>query len=179
MLRFGLASVQGGRYRPLSLMANNLDQQHGPGIPRLNIWVRGVLLLIVAILVTVFALAIWLKPYDAAGTPLRMEAHRQLGLPPCTFYEMTGMPCPSCGMTTSFALLMHRDVGNSLKANAVGTILAVYCLLLIPWCLVCGIKGRSYLIGSLEVALTKVVIVFITLMLLRWLIVLALLWLGK
>lgn len=160
-------------------MANNLDQERGPAIPALNMWVRGGLLFIVATLVIVFGVAIWLKPYDAAGTPLRMEAHLQLGLPPCTFYQVTGMPCPSCGMTTSFALLMHGDVGNSLKANAVGTILALYGLLLIPWCLMCGIKGRSYWIGSLETALTKVVIVFITLMLLRWVIVLAMLWLGK
>ena len=51
-----------------------------------------------------------------------METHRQLGLPPCTFKEMTGLPCPSCGMTSSFALLVRGDVMNSLRANAVGTL---------------------------------------------------------
>src|SRR5207247_577108 len=27
--------------------------------------------------------------------------HEQLGLPPCTFRLLTGIACPSCGMTTS------------------------------------------------------------------------------
>lgn len=165
---------------PAPLMLNKADQEPVDAIPALNRWVRGVLLVVVAMLVAVFGVAIWLKPYDGEGQPLRMESHKQLGLPPCTFYAVTGgVPCPSCGMTTSFALLMHGDLGNSLRANAVGTILAVFCLLLIPWCLVCGIKGRSYFVLFLEQALTKVVVVFIALMLLRWAIVLTTMWLNR
>ncbi|HQR32473.1 MAG TPA: DUF2752 domain-containing protein [Blastocatellia bacterium] len=29
--------------------------------------------------------------------------HEQLGLPPCLFFKWTGIPCPNCGLTTSFA----------------------------------------------------------------------------
>lgn len=146
-------------------------------VPVLKIWVRGVLVAIVVGLVAVFMVAARLNPYDAAGRPLRMASHRQLGLPPCTFYSVTGgIPCPSCGMTTSFALLMHGDLWGSLQANAVGTLLALFCLTLIPWGLVCGVWGRSYFIASLERALTVIVLVFIVLMLLRWAIVLVLLW---
>ena len=35
-----------------------------------------------------------------------MGTHQQLGLPPCNFVTLTGYPCPACGMTTSFALLV-------------------------------------------------------------------------
>lgn len=159
---------------------NNADLEPVDAIPVLHRWVRIALLAIAVILAAVFSVAIWLKPYDAEGQALRMESHRQLGLPPCTFYSATGgVPCPSCGMTTSFALLMHGDLANSLRANAVGTILASFCVILIPWCLVCGIKGRPYFVLSLEGALSKVVIVFIILMMLRWFIVLAMMWFNK
>src|SRR5947208_1542702 len=97
-------------------------------IPVLGHWVRGSLLAIAAGLALVFGIAAWLNPYDELGLPRRMGTHLQMGLPPCTFREMTGVPCPSCGMTTSFALLMHGDVVNSLRANAVGTLLALFCL---------------------------------------------------
>src|SRR5687768_15883893 len=30
-----------------------------------------------------------------------MGTHEQLGMPPCTFLFLTGIRCPSCGMTTS------------------------------------------------------------------------------
>jgi hypothetical protein len=105
-----------------------------------------------------------------------METHTQLKLPPCTFKTLTHLPCPSCGMTTSFALLVRGDVGNSLRANAVGTLLAVFCLALIPWGLACAAWGRPFLVVSLERALTRVVVVFLVLMLARWVIVLGLTW---
>ena len=107
-----------------------------------------------------------------------METHRQLGLPPCTFKELTGLPCPSCGMTTSFALLIRGDVGNSLRANAVGTLLAAFCLTMIPWGLATVVRGRPLFIQSMERTLTLVVVTLLTLMLLRWGIVLGLHWLG-
>ncbi len=141
--------------------------------------VRGALLGMAALLVGVFALAWWLKPYGPDGRPLRMETHRQLGLPPCTFYEYTGLPCPSCGMTTSFSLLMHGDVANSLHANAVGTLLALFWLALIPWCLASAARKRTVLIGSVERAVAVCVMGFLGLMMVRWLLVLGLtLWGG-
>ena len=54
-------------------------------------------------------------------------------MPPCNFKTWTGKPCPSCGMTTSFALLIRGDVANSLRANWVGTLLAGFCMVLIPY----------------------------------------------
>src|SRR5260370_8203293 len=97
-----------------------------------------------------------------------METHTQLGLPPCNFKVVTGLPCPSCGMTTSFALLVHGDFRNSLRANAVGTLLAIFCLAFIPWSLFSAVRGRSLFVVSLEKSETWLVIVLITPLLLRW-----------
>src|SRR4051812_44857622 len=89
-----------------------------------NKWfVRGVLLTIGLGLVTVFGVAFWLNPYQEDGTPRTQATHRQLGMPPCNFLVLTGKPCPSCGMTTSFALLVRGDVGASLRANWAGTLI--------------------------------------------------------
>src|SRR5262245_41271024 len=79
-------------------------------------------------------------------------------------------------MTTSFALLVRGDVWNSLKANAVGTLLAVFCLALIPWCIICSVHGRPLWIVSIERTLTVLIVAFVVLMLLRWGIVLGLAW---
>jgi hypothetical protein len=140
--------------------------------PVLPGWVRGTLVLLAGGLMAVFAIALWLRPYDTEGRPLRMETHRQLGLAPCTFYTLTGLPCPSCGMTTSFALLAHGDLGNSLRANAVGTLLAVFCLFLVPWSLAGALRGRMPFCRSLERFFTRAVIVFLVLLLVRWIVVL-------
>ncbi|MBX3279682.1 MAG: DUF2752 domain-containing protein [Acidobacteria bacterium] len=40
----------------------------------------------------------WLEP-----SPLGLGTHAQLGFPPCLFLKFTGIPCPNCGLTTSFA----------------------------------------------------------------------------
>ncbi len=34
-------------------------------------------------------------------SPNRFGTHTQIGLPPCPFLHFTGIPCPSCGWTTS------------------------------------------------------------------------------
>jgi hypothetical protein len=138
--------------------------------------VRGALVGIVLGLVVVFAIAVRLNPYEADGAARRMETHRQLGLPPCTFYAVTNYPCPACGMTTSFSLLMHGSVLGALQANCVGALLATFCLLFIPWGVVGAVRGQAPFIRSLEGALMVVVLVLLTLMMLRWAIVVALTW---
>ena len=161
---------------PAPLVSTDESQEPLDVIPVLGNWVRGALLGIAAGLTVVFAIALALNPYEADGTARTMETHRQLGLPPCTFKAVTGLPCPSCGMTTSFALLMHGDVLHSLWANPVGTLLAVVCLALIPWSLVSAYLGRPLFILSVEVALMRFLIVLIGLMVVRWVIVLVWIW---
>jgi hypothetical protein len=130
-------------------------------------------------LAVVFGIALWLNPYDGEGEPRRMETHRQLGLPPCTFYGMTGIPCPSCGMTTSFSLLVRGDVANSLQANAVGTVLALFCMALIPWGIASAVRGRFWFIRSVETAITWTILVFLALLLTRWLVLAGASWIAN
>jgi len=59
---------------------------------------------------------------DASG----YGTHRQLGMPACGFLLATGGPCPTCGMTTSFA---HAVRGNLLRAAFVQPGGLLLCLL--------------------------------------------------
>lgn len=138
--------------------------------PRTRWYVRIGLLIVGVGLIAVFGIATWLNPYDADGQPRTMATHRQLGIPECNFVTLTGKPCPSCGMTTSFALLVRGDIGASVKANWVGTLLAVFWAVLMPWALVSALCGRTLLIprGRGELILTAVVGIFLVLMLARW-----------
>ena len=135
---------------------------------RLPIWIRLLLLGLAGIWLTVFVIAAWLDPYLPDGTPRTMETHRQLGLPACTFKEITGLPCPSCGMTTSFSLLIHGDVWNSLQANFAGTALASLGLFYLPWSIISAWKGRFLFIRSLEMTLFRLAVIFRILLFGRW-----------
>jgi hypothetical protein len=148
-------------------------------IPALSRRVRLLVAVIVLGLVAMFAAAIWINPYGSDGSPQSMGTHRQLGLPECNFMRLTGLPCPSCGMTTSFALLMHGDVIASLRANPVGTLMAIFLLGFIPWSVFGAIRGRWYWVRTLEPWLLRAVIVFTTLALARWAVILGMRWWGS
>src|SRR5262245_35449857 len=156
------------------------DDDFTPVVPRddgrLAVWVRSLLILIAVGLIAVLTTGAMLHPYAEDGRPLTQETHLQLGLPKCSFYDKTGYPCPSCGFTTSFALTMHADPANALRANSVGTMLALFCLAVVPWSIVSALRGRYLFIVSAERALIFSLLTFVVLMLVRWGIVLALMW---
>ncbi|MSQ96555.1 MAG: DUF2752 domain-containing protein [Gemmataceae bacterium] len=133
-------------------------------------WIRAALIALTIPWIIVFVIATQLYPYED-GEPLRMGTHQQLGLPECTFKAKAGIPCPSCGMTTSFSLLIHADVWNSLKANFAGTGLATFGLLFIPWALASAFFGRFVFVRSLEMLVFRLAIVFLVILFGRWAVV--------
>jgi hypothetical protein len=56
-----------------------------------------------------------------------------LGLPPCGFLEWSGLPCPACGLTTSFAHLARAHLGEALAANPMGFPLFAVTAALLPF----------------------------------------------
>lgn len=103
----------------------------------LGIAARMLLVLSAVVLAAALATARWLIP-DARG----FGTHEQLRLPPCAFRVMSGIPCPACGMTTSFAHLVRGQVVRAFRVNAAGCLLGVAAVALIPWCLISAAVGR-------------------------------------
>jgi len=67
--------------------------------------------------------AAWLQP-DARG----FGTHQQLGLPPCMFEAYTHVPCPGCGLTTSFAHMAHGHLLQAFGAHLMGPFLFLLTL---------------------------------------------------
>lgn len=110
---------------------------------------RGFFVVFSAILLTLLGIAASLTPSaDGFGT------HRQIklplitgaeeGLPACSFLQAYGKPCPSCGMTTSWAWLMKGNLWESVRANVAGTLLGICALVSAPWLLASAIAGRFW-----------------------------------
>ena len=51
--------------------------------------------------------------------------HQTLGLPPCGLEKATGVPCATCGMTTSFSYAAHGDLVSAFINQPAGAMLAV------------------------------------------------------
>jgi hypothetical protein len=92
-------------------------------LPPLRVWTRlvaaGVALACLAVLVTGAAL----QPNAARG----ISTHTQLGLPECQFEARTGLPCPSCGFTTSVSFFAHGNLLASLYVQPTGFVIALLC----------------------------------------------------
>ena len=132
--------------------------------------VRATLIAVAVALTGVFVAAYMIHPYDEDGNPKTSATHTQLGMPPCNFVTLTGKPCPSCGMTTSFALLVRGDVLASLRANWVGSVMCVLWATTLVWALASGIRGKPLFVprGRGELVFTAIAGVMLVLMLSRW-----------
>ncbi|HWQ36604.1 MAG TPA: DUF2752 domain-containing protein [Blastocatellia bacterium] len=65
-------------------------------------------------------------------SPHGVGTHESLGLPTCLFLKLTGLPCPSCGMTTSFAHAAKLHFYDALVAQPFGLLLFFLTVLLVP-----------------------------------------------
>jgi hypothetical protein len=87
---------------------------------------------------TILLLAAYLRP-----SPSGMGTHQQgLGLPACNFLRTTGLPCPSCGMTTSFAWFAKGNLLASAYVQPMGAILALLAAACVWGGFYIGLTGR-------------------------------------
>jgi hypothetical protein len=70
------------------------------------------------------ALALLIVAASLTPNALGLGTHRDLGLAECGFLQKTGLPCPACGMTTSFAWFARGNFIASIYIQPMGALLA-------------------------------------------------------
>ena len=75
--------------------------------------------------------------------PRGIGTHRQLGLAACQFHARTGIPCPTCGVTTSFAHLARGQIFASLYVQPLGTVLGLACIVAFWLAAHMAVSGRA------------------------------------
>jgi len=68
----------------------------------------------------VLSVAAWLEPSRSG-----VGSHKSLGMQSCTLLERSGIPCPSCGMTTSFTWFAEGNLLASFYVQPMGFLLAL------------------------------------------------------
>jgi hypothetical protein len=67
--------------------------------------------------------------------------HVQLGLPPCGFLTATGLPCPSCGLTTAFAHMVRLNLLDAAHVHPVGVALFMVVVASLVGCGLAAVGG--------------------------------------
>jgi hypothetical protein len=76
---------------------------------------RGAALAALSISTAILVAAAWMTP-----DPRGHGSHEQLGLPPCGLVATWGLPCPTCGMCTSFSLAIRGRLFAALQTQPAG-----------------------------------------------------------
>ena len=114
-------------------------------------------------LLLLLAVAAALQP-DSRGH----GTHEQLGLPPCTFYVLFGRPCPSCGMTTAWAMLVRGRLAVAFRVNAGGALLGMLACVGAVWLLLSALVGRWLVRRPDSMTATWAAVVVLAVTLAQW-----------
>ncbi|UCG15543.1 MAG: DUF2752 domain-containing protein [Phycisphaerales bacterium] len=118
-------------------------------------------------------LAALLRP-DPSG----LGTHRQLRFPECGLVITTGIPCPTCGMTTAFAHAVRGDVLRAVAAQPFGALTALATLAAAALSLAGIATGKAWWINWYRVSPALVVTVMVVLFAAAWAYKVAVVWLA-
>ena len=78
----------------------------------------------IALSVAIACLAVLVTAVALEPSRAGVATHIALGFADCQFLTTSGIPCPSCGMTTSFAWFVRGNLPASFYVQPMGTLLA-------------------------------------------------------
>ncbi|MCH9654993.1 MAG: DUF2752 domain-containing protein [Planctomycetes bacterium] len=114
-------------------------------------------------LIAGFGVAIQTNP-----DPRGFGTHQRFGFAPCVIRNQLSIPCPSCGMTTSFSHFVRGQIRQSAQANTAGLVLALVCVVMIPWSWISVYRKQLWLVSNPETCLLWLLCGLITITLIEW-----------
>ena len=129
----------GNAYSP-SVTQSDVPLIYSPRFPSpgISIWGRLLALSIGLLSLSVLITAAKLQPAkEGTGT------HTEMGMAQCQWMARTGIPCPSCGMTTSFSWFVRGNIVASFYVQPMGMLLALATAMTVWVGLYIGITGRA------------------------------------
>jgi hypothetical protein len=96
--------------------------------------------------------------------------HLQLGLPPCGFLALTGLPCPACGLTTCFAHLARGQLALAVHANAFGVVLFACVLASLPLAVWASARKRAFFETFARIRAPRIGVALILLGFVNWIV---------
>lgn len=124
-------------------------------------------LLVLGICVALVALALVMEPVRAGGERLALGGAVLPEL--CTFRQVTGLPCPGCGLTRSWVSALHGDLRGSLSHHTLGWLVLLYVVAQAvrhgAWLVLPGRRGLVERAGG---RLDRGIVVLAALLLLAW-----------
>jgi len=100
--------------------------------------------------------------------PKGESTHAQLGLASCQFLARTNLPCPTCGMTTSFAWFVRGNLIASLWVQPMGLALATMTSLTFWLALYMAISAKPALLLAARISPAKWLFPLMGLAVLGW-----------
>ena len=113
--------------------------------------------------VLVIGISFALKP-----SPTGWGTHQRLLLPPCYFRLLTGKPCATCGLTTSFCNLARGRLEAAFDANPGGLVFFPFTVVFGALALLGAVSRRSYIERILSFGGTRAWIVVVPTILALW-----------
>lgn len=107
----------------------------------------------VAIAVMVLAASPLVTAYLLQPAAQGHGTHRQLGLPACGWQVSMGLPCPTCGMTTSFAHVARGEFLAAATTQPAGMLLCVVVAMTVVgslWAALTGAPMQRVLVAALR-----------------------------
>ena len=138
-----------------------------PSNPRRQLpWSRRLLALFSGLVL----LALLLISRGLIPSPTGFGTHQQLGLPPCTAIVLLNIPCPACGMTTSWAYTTRGNLIAAAQSNAGGMLLALIAMAFLPASCYFFFRGKASTDGWFSLVLAICLVAALGVSLMQWVI---------
>ena len=99
-----------------------------------------VLLFIIVAGILISAKFIFADPHSGERLYLNVPFIGKTSLTSCVFRDLTGLPCPLCGITRSTVLIIRGDIIGGIRIHPLGPVVIIGSIFILVWAPVTSLK---------------------------------------